>query len=148
MSDSYPIITPVYEYTADRPWRYDYQLAPDLRRGWTRQGVAFFAFGKDHPGVAEVHRFVAAKPPRGGWRAAYSTDIHEDFGPGWSREIESGAAFYVFKEQQPNTINVYRFFANNPVRFRYSLEDKAPDGWISQGVAFHVFAAIPSPRVG
>jgi hypothetical protein len=78
MPDPDPIIVPIYSYYAQNPLRFEYQNHPDLRQGWTRIGIAFFAFGKAQPGVVPVYQYYTENP----WRSMYSTNANNPPAPG------------------------------------------------------------------
>jgi hypothetical protein len=140
MPDPDPIIVPIYSYYAEGPYRYEYRDHPDLRQGWTRIGIAFFAFGKDQPDVVPVYQYYAQHPRADGWRSMYSTNPDERVGPDWHRgEI----AFYAFKGYRSGTIPVFKHFAVNPWRFMYSTDALSDPVWTIDGVAFYVFATRP-----
>lgn len=130
-----PVIAPVYEYYATQPWRYQYSTSPDVKDGWKRSGIGFFAFGASHPGVVPVYQCRAESS----WRYFYSTD--GCIGQGWTND---GIAFYAHETQVEGTIPVYRYVATQPWRYQYSTDASIGQGWINEGPAFYVFAAKPA----
>jgi C1A family cysteine protease len=130
-----PVITPVYEYYATSPWRYQYSTNPDIQDGWQRNGISFFAFGSSQPEVVPVYQCHAESP----WRFFYSTDGCT--GQGWTND---GIAFYAYTTPVEGTIPVYRYVATEPWRYQYSINSNIGEGWTNEGIAFYVFAAQPA----
>lgn len=84
-----PVIAPIYQYYAKDPdFRYKYSAKPDVQEGWTKDGTAFFAFGKQQLGVSTVYEYYAQKPK---YRFRYSTN--PDIQEGWTK---AGVGFYGF----------------------------------------------------
>jgi 1-phosphatidylinositol phosphodiesterase len=135
----YPTITPVYQFYTDGPWRYNYSLNPDegTNQGWKRDGIVFFAFGQNQPGLENVYGFYAILRNRR-WKFRFS--VNPDPPPGWTR---GGIAFYAHRNQTPNTMPVYEYETSD-FRYRYSTDDtlKVP-GWHFRGMSFFTVAAKP-----
>jgi hypothetical protein len=131
-----PVIAPVYQYHADRPWRNQYSSNPDIGHGWTRDPLThgFFAFGET-PGAVPVYQYHTTD-------SRFQYAIADDIGGGWTRGV---IAFHAFEKAGAGTIPVYQFRAENPRRYIYSTnpEYARPD-WVRDGVVFHVFAAVPA----
>jgi C1A family cysteine protease len=125
-------IAPVYEYRVTNPWRYQYSTNPDIKDGWVRTGVAFFAFGANQSGVVPVYQCHATHP----WRYQYSRQGCT--GADWTND---GTAFYAYATQVEGTIPVYQYVATAPWRYQYSTDSNVGNGWTNEGVAFYVFAA-------
>jgi hypothetical protein len=83
---------PIYQYHAEDPWRYQYSKDPDIKEGWTKGEVAFYAYTFEHSDALPIHQYSARNP----WRYQYRSRIigtHPTTGLGWSYE---GVAFYCF----------------------------------------------------
>ncbi|HEY9658121.1 MAG TPA: hypothetical protein V6C65_06690 [Allocoleopsis sp.] len=134
-----PVIVPVYEYYAANAtgYRYQYSTSPDIRDGWVRKGIAFYAFAQSQAGTKAVEQYYAPEP----WRYQYVIDKSK-VGSGWYSE---GIAFYAFTQppQGVATIPVYQYSAQQPYwRFRYSINGGIQEpGWRNDGPVFYVFAA-------
>lgn len=142
-----PVIAPIYQYYAKDPYfRYKFSVRSDVKEGWTKDGTAFFAFGKQQPGVAPVYEYYDQKPK---YRFRYSTS--PNIKNGW---IKAGIEFYAFNTATDNTIPVYEYYVENPeYRFFYSTNPDIKEGWEKAGVGFYVLAAtpatpVPAPPVG
>lgn len=156
-------IIPIYQYHAENPWRYFYTTDPDVKQGWVRDGIAFYAFATGVRGSAsEVIRYYAADQTP--WRFLYSLRGDPTFTgaiPGWKADGSVGQGndlrFYAFEKVflPPPTIPirpVYQFFAPDPQRYVYSLNPTPPGpGWILEndpaimvdpgGIVFYVLDA-------
>lgn len=149
-------IVTVYQYhTQASAWRYFYSTSPDIADGWTRDGVAFYAFTEAQPvdladpSLVEIIRYVAPDPTRYLYLQDPPTNAGEP-GPGWTSE---GPAFRAFStEGKANTIPVYRYSAADPTRYRYSTALEAAvgsttsDGWTNEGEAFWVLSTLEGPQ--
>jgi len=136
MTQPSPVITPVYQYHADGPWRNLYSPNPDIRRGWTRDPLShgFFAFGET-AGAVPIYEHSTRD-------SRFQYAISDDIGGEWTR---GAIAFYAFEKEGTSTIPVYQFRAANPQRYIYSTNpDYAGEDWARDGVVFHVFAAVPA----
>ncbi|HEY9643178.1 MAG TPA: C1 family peptidase [Coleofasciculaceae cyanobacterium] len=133
--DPVAAIAPVYEYYATAPWRYQYTTSPDVKDGWKRLGIGFYAFGSSQPGTVPVYQCHATSP----WRYFYSTE--GCIGEGWTND---GIAFYAYETQVEGTIPVYRYVAAEPWRYQYSTRSSIGEGWTNEGIAFYVYAATPA----
>lgn len=136
MTQQSPVITPVYQYHADHPWRNQYSSNPDIRQGWTRDPLShgFFAFGET-PGSVSVYQYHTRD-------SRFQYAIRDDIGGEWTR---GDVAFHAFENEGAGTIPVYQFRAETPRRYIYSTNpDYAGPDWTRDGVVFHVFAAVPA----
>jgi len=138
MADSsFPVIAPVFQLIADNPLRYNYSSDPDAgtSQGWTRQGIAFFAFGKNQPSAVPVYLYFAEP-----WHPQF-TLTNKPPGPGWNY---GGIAFYANNTQTPDTLAVYEFQSQD-LRYQYSTNGSVPGpGWTLNGVKFYTFGATPA----
>lgn len=139
VDSSYPVITPVYQFYADYPWRWNYSTNPDdgTTQGWTRDHLAFFAFGQSQPGVVPVYLYYAESP----WKPQFSLRNDQPPGPGWNY---GWVAFYAFKNQTPNAMAVYGYRTSD-WRYLYSTNGSLSEpGWTLDGVVFYTFGANPA----
>ena len=139
MADSsHPVITPVYQFYADNPWRWNYSSDPDqgTSQRWTRDGIEFFAFGQNQLGVVPVYLSYTDTD----WRPHFSLNENDRPGPGWK---PGGIWFYAFANQTPNTMAVYEYHTSDK-RYRYSTNGGIREpGWTLGGVRFYTFGATP-----
>jgi hypothetical protein len=134
---NYPVITPVYQFYTDNPWRYNYSLDPGAgtSQGWTRDRIVFFALGQNQPGVVPVYYFHATDPYK-----IQLAMVNTSPGPGW---VYGGIAFYAYQIQTPNTIQVY-IYRTSDWRYQYSTNANLNEpGWTADGTLCYTFGAWP-----
>jgi hypothetical protein len=134
---STPTLAPVYEYYAIdlEGWRFQYSTSPDVEDNWTRNGIQFFAFGREQEDAIPIYQYHQELP----WRFRYSPSATE--GQGW---MNNGVAFYAFHNPKPTTIPIYQYSARHPERYHYSTNPDLGQGWSNDGIVFHVYAAVPA----
>jgi hypothetical protein len=94
-----PGAVPVYRYKTAQPsspdgFRYLLNLNPSLGQGWSRDGIAFFAYPTWQAGARPVYQYhkVQERTQAGGWRLQYSLLPNGSF---FGNYVRDGIAFWV-----------------------------------------------------
>lgn len=125
------MLAPLYEYNAEGPYRCQYTSNPNLGFGWTKGGIAFYAYEEQQSDTVPIYGYYAENP----YRYLYSRNPNLGFG--WTKV---GIAFYAHKEQQSGTLPIYQYHAEKPYRGLYSSNPNLGFGWTKGEVAFY---AVP-----
>jgi outer membrane receptor for Fe3+-dicitrate len=138
---AHPVLVPIYEYYVidEGQWRFQYSASPDIKEGWKRSGIAFFAFTSSHPGVMPIYQYHAEDP----WRYQYSKD--PDIQEGW---IKDYVAFYAYTFEHSDALPIHQYSARDPWRYQYQSSILGPHpnpttglDWLFEGNAFYCYAA-------
>jgi hypothetical protein len=139
---AHPVLVPIYEYYVieEGQWRFQYSASPDVKEGWKRSGIAFFAFTSDHPEVMPIYQYHAEDP----WRYQYSKD--PDIKDGWVRDH---VAFYAYTFEHSDALPIHQYSTRAPWRYHYrssvlGTPITAAD-WFHDGDAFYCYAAFSLP---
>jgi hypothetical protein len=140
---AHPVLVPIYEYYVidAGQWRFQYSASPDVKEGWNRSGIAFFAFTSDNLEVMPIYQYHAEDP----WRYQYSKD--PDIKDGWVRDH---VAFYAYIVEHFASVPIQQYSTRAPWRYHYrsSILGAPPvtaADWTRDGNAFHCYAASSLP---
>jgi len=139
-----PAVVPIWQYHAVQAngdgWRFMFSQNPNVGQGWTRDGIAWYAFATPDGGGVPIYQYHAVQADGDGWRFTYS--LNANLGYGWTLD---GVAWYGFATAIPNSVPIYQYHAvqanGDGWRFTFSTNPNLGYGWTFDGVAFYCLSA-------